>query len=93
MVDTFWLVWWVWGIAALVLVIVEVLLPGFIALGFGIGAGVIAALILVVPDFSLAPSLMLLLFAALSLGAWLVLHRLFSLPSGQVKHFDHDIND
>ncbi len=93
MIDNFWLVWWVWGIAALVLVILEVLLPGFIALGFGIGAGVIAALILVVPGFSLAPTLMLLLFASLSLVAWLALHRLFSLPTGQVKHFDHDIND
>ena len=37
--------------------------------------------------------MILLVFAALSLLAWLVLRRLFSLPKGQVKHFDRDIND
>ena len=93
MQDTFWLVWWVWGIAALVLVIVETLAPGFIALGFGISAGVIAALLFFFPGLSFAPSLFVLLFAVLALVSWLVLRRVFSLPTGQVKTFDHDIND
>ncbi|MQQ07436.1 hypothetical protein GFB49_03135 [Epibacterium sp. SM1979] len=93
MQDAFWLVWWVWGIAALALIVIEVLAPGFIALGFGIGAGIIAVLFLVVPDLVVAPSLLVLLFAVLSLAAWLVLRRVFSLPNGQVKTFDHDIND
>ncbi|MBT8154042.1 hypothetical protein KMP13_09055 [Epibacterium ulvae] len=93
MPDAFWQIWWIWGVAALVLVGVEILVPGFIALGFGIGAAIIAALFFVVPETTVAPSLLALLFAILSLAAWLVLRRVFSLPTGQVKKFDHDIND
>ncbi len=93
MPDAFWQIWWIWGVAALVLVGVEILVPGFIALGFGIGAAIIAALFFVAPEMAVAPSLLALLFAILSLVAWLVLRRVFSLPTGQVKKFDHDIND
>jgi hypothetical protein len=35
----------------------------------------------------------LLLFAVTSLVATLMLRRVFSLPKGQVKTFDSDIND
>ena len=35
----------------------------------------------------------LLVFAVLSLAAWLILRRVFALPKGQVKTFDTDIND
>lgn len=93
MTGALWLIWWIWGIAALSLVVVEILLPGFIALGFGIGAGLIAVLLLIVPDLVVAPSLLILLFAVLSLAVWLMLRRMFSLPTGQVKTFDRDIND
>ncbi|TNJ42798.1 NfeD family protein [Phaeobacter sp. B1627] len=86
-----WTVWWIWGALALLLGIVEVLLPGFIFLGFAIGAAGVAAMLLL----TLAPGLpaILFLFAAFSLVAWLVLRRLFALPRGQVKTFDTDIND
>ena len=33
-----WAVWWVWVVAGFALGVVEVLLPGFIFLGFAIGA-------------------------------------------------------
>jgi hypothetical protein len=36
---------------------------------------------------------LLLVFSGLSLVAWLVLRRSFKGPKGQVKTFDHDIND
>lgn len=92
MADPFWLTWWVWLAAALALGILEVALPGFIFLGFAIGAA-ITGILLVIPG--LAPNLpvLLLIFAALSLIAWLVLRRVFALPHGQVRTFDHDIND
>lgn len=93
MQEAFWQIWWVWGVAALGLLLLEILLPGFIALGFGIGAGVIALMFLLLPDLAIAPTVVLLLFAVLSLAAWLILRRAFSLPHGQVKKFDHDIND
>lgn len=84
--------WWVWLAAALVLVIAEVLVPGFVFLGFAIGAALVG-LAMLGPLAWLSPALIVLIFAALSLAAWLVLRRLFALPRGQVKRFDRDIND
>lgn len=84
--------WWVWLAAALVFGIAEMLLPGFVFLGFAIGAAVVG-LTMLGPLALLSPSMVLLVFAGLSLAAWLVLRRVFSLPHGQVKTFDSDIND
>ncbi|WP_435229551.1 hypothetical protein ACMAZE_12515 [Pseudopelagicola sp. nBUS_20] len=84
--------WWVWLAFALLLVILEVLIPGWIFLGFAIGAA-ITGLLLLGPLQLLSTPMLLLAFAALSLASWLVLRRVFSLRTGQVKTFDHDIND
>ncbi|MEX0307019.1 MAG: NfeD family protein [Ruegeria sp.] len=92
MADPFWLTWWIWLAGALVLAILEVVLPGFIFLGFAIGAG-ITGLILLVPGFTPSLPILLLIFAVLSLVSWLILRRMFALPHGQVKTFNHDIND
>ncbi|MBQ4823646.1 hypothetical protein J4729_03650 [Leisingera sp. HS039] len=91
MVMPFWALWWVWGAAALVLAILEVLVPGFVFLGFAIGAAAVSLLLLAGAGLSLPP--LLLIFAVLSLAAWLVMRRFFALPKGQVKTFNHDIND
>ena len=85
-------IWWVWMAAALVLAILEVLAPGFIFLGFAIGAAGVGLMVLG-PASLLSPPMLLLMVAALSLAVWLLLKRFFSMPSGQVKNFDHDIND
>ena len=87
----FWTIWWAWLCAALVLGILEVLIPGFVFLGFAIGA--LAVLLLLNIGLALSLPVLLLIFAALSLVAWLVMRRLFALPKGQVKYFDKDIND
>ena len=89
---TFYTLWWVWMAAALVLAILEVLVPGFVFLGFAIGALAVSLILL---NTGLAPGLplLLLIFAGLSLVAWLVLRKFFALPKGQVKTFDKDIND
>lgn len=88
-----WLsLWWVWLCAALILGILEVLAPGFVFLGFAIGAALVSMLLL---NTGLALTLpkLLLLFAALSLIAWLILRRLFARPGAGPKTFDRDIND
>lgn len=85
-------VWWVWLAAGLTLAILEILVPGFVFLGFAIGAAIVG-LLLIGPAQLLSAQAILLIFAALSLIAWLVLRRIFALPKGQVKTFDHDIND
>lgn len=87
-----WSLWWVWIAGALVLGIIEMLAPGFIFLGFAIGAAGVGLLQLLAPGALGLPAL-LLAFAALSLVAWLILRRSFALSKGQVKTFDHDIND
>lgn len=86
-----WALWWVWAAAGLVLAILEVFAPGFVLLGFAIGAGVTSILLAI----GVAPSLpyLLLIFALVSLAAWVAMRRVFSLKTGQVKTFDHDIND
>ena len=92
-----WAAWWIWGAAAVVLAIGEVLLPSFVLLGFALGAAVVAALLLFGGPLSvwLAASLplLLLIFALVSLLCWLALRRWVGVYRGQVKQFDHDIND
>lgn len=84
--------WWGWLCAALVLGILEVLAPGFVFLGFAIGAlGV--SMLLLATGLGLGLPILALLFAALSLAAWLGLRRWFAAPKGQVKRFEHDVND
>jgi membrane protein implicated in regulation of membrane protease activity len=87
-----WAVWWVWIVAGFALGVLEVLAPGYIFLGFAIGAVVIGAgLGLGLLGGSLP--LLLLVFALASVAAWLVLRRTMGLREGQVKLWDRDIND
>jgi inner membrane protein len=89
---TFYALWWVWMAGALALAIAEVVLPGFIFLGFAIGAFAVSLILLNTGVTFGLPALMLI-FAALSLVAWLLLRRFFAMPKGQVKTFEGDIND
>ena len=87
-----WQEWWVWMVAGAVLAILEVLIPGFILLGFAIGAGITGALLwLGILGGSLA--VLLLLFGLSSLSAWLALRSLVGVRHGQVKIWERDIND
>lgn len=92
MTEPLWAAWWVWIAAALLLAIFEVLAPGYVFLGFAFGA-LAVGLLLLNTGFGLSLPVLLLIFAALSLVAWLVLRHFFALPKGQVKTFDKDIND
>jgi membrane protein implicated in regulation of membrane protease activity len=92
-----WSEWWVWGVAAVVLAVGEVLLPSFVLLGFAIGAGAVALLLLVGGPLAvwLGGSLpvLFLVFAVVSLIAWLALRRWVGVYDTQVKTFDRDINN
>ncbi|MCG6883832.1 MAG: hypothetical protein LJE62_08775 [Silicimonas sp.] len=89
-----WSLWWVWLVAAILLAILEVVAPAQIFLGFAIGAaGVGLALLLGIPGLGGSAPAMLLLFAVVSLVAWLVIRRAVGVREGQVKVFEHDIND
>ncbi len=87
-----WMMWWVWVVAGVALAALEVLAPGYFFLGFAIGAvsvGVIMWTGLV--SFGLPGAL--LAFAVISLIGWAVLRAVFPRQSGDVKLWDHDIND
>jgi len=72
-------------------------LPGFILLGFAVGAGVVSALFLVGGPMAVwigaSFPLTLALFAVVSLVAWVGLRRMVGLRTGQVRRIDKDIND
>ncbi len=83
--------WWVWLSAALIFGLIEILAPGFLFLGFALGA--LAMTVLVAVGAGLSVSAKLAVFALLSLIGWFALRRMFRAPTGSVKTFDHDIND
>jgi membrane protein implicated in regulation of membrane protease activity len=91
-----WAEWWVWGAFAVALVILEVLAPGYIFLGFGIAAGIVAGLLMIGGSATgfLGSSLpvLLVVFAVISLISWLGLRRFLGITKSQVKTFDEDIN-
>jgi membrane protein implicated in regulation of membrane protease activity len=77
---------------ALILATLEVLIPGYIFLGFAIGAGVMGLLIL----FGISASgfaVTMAIFAVLSLISYLVMRKVFGLRTGQVKVWETDVND
>lgn len=87
-----WALWWVWIAAALLLAMIEIVLPGFLFLGFAIGAALVG-LVLILAPLLLGLPLLLVIFAALSLIAWLALRRIFSFRHGQVRRVHNDVND
>ena len=89
---TLWATWWVWLAGALILAIVEVLVPAFIALGFAIGGVVVGVLIY----FGLMPDSLpwtLVVFGCVSIVAWLGLRQAIGVRRGQVRRVDYDINE
>lgn len=87
-----WSEWWVWMSAALVLATAEVIIPGYIFLGFAMGALTMGVLNLIgLTGVSLA--ITMVIFALLSLGAYLALRYFFGLKNSQVTIWDRDIND
>ncbi len=83
--------WWAWIAIAIGLGIVEVMAPGFIFLGFALGALVMAGVVALFPTLSVAA--LLAIFAGLSLIGWIVLRRLFKRQSTGTKVFTDDVND
>lgn len=83
--------WWMWICIALVVGLIELLAPGFIFLGFALGALVMAAVVFVVQGLSVP--VMMALFAILSLIAWIVLRQVFKRQSSGARIVTRDINE
>ena len=83
--------WWVWVVLGFALGVLEILAPGYIFLGFAIGA--VLTGILVGVGIPAGPAMLVLIFAILSVIAWLILRKVMGIRQGQVKIWDRDIND
>jgi len=86
-----WDAWWVWVSGALALATLEVIVPGYIFLGFAAGALCVGLILLV--GIGLSLPVMLVAFAVLSLIAFLALRRVLGVRKGDVKLWTTDIND
>ena len=86
-----WELSWVWFSAALILATAEVLVPGYVFLGFALGALALGLVLTVTTVGGLA--ITLVIFAVFSLVAYLAMRRMFGLKTGSVKIWDRDIND
>ena len=83
--------WWAWVAFGIIFMLLELMMPSYLFLGFGLGAivtGITLAL-----GITMSAQYLMLLFALASLIRWILLRQFFKLPKGNVKTFDHDIND
>lgn len=90
-------IWWLWVVGGMAIGILELLVPGFLFVGFAVG-GVVTGLILLLgvwPADWMALSLPnhLLVFSAVSVAVWIGLRLLVGVRTGQVTTFDRDINE
>lgn len=83
--------WWAWVAFGIILMLLELIVPAYLFLGFGFGA-VVAGIALAL-GITMSAQYLMLLFAIASLISWVLLRQVFKLPSGSVKLFNRDIND
>ena len=83
--------WWIWVLGGLAIGALELLAPGYIFLGFAVGAGAAAAAswLGLLSGFPAQ----LALAAVVSLIVWAGMRAAFPLQRGEVKRFTRDIND
>lgn len=83
--------WWVWVSIALLLGLIEILLPGNIFLGFALGALAMVPVVFLLPEAG--TSLLLAAFAGLSLLCWIALRLVFRKQSSGARIVTRDINE
>lgn len=87
-----WTTWWIWVLGGLGLGVLELLAPGYIFLGFAIGATLTGGLIWISVLGGSLP-VALAVFGGLSLAAWAATRALLGRRAGDVKIIHGDIND
>ena len=83
---------WVWIVAGIALGVLEVLAPGYIFLGFAVGA-LVTGLLIWAGLLGFGLPFLVLVFAVISLIAWWAMRKAFGLRATQVKIWDRDINE
>ena len=83
--------WWAWVAFGIVLMLLELMMPSYLFLGFGFGAivtGITLAL-----GMTMSARYLMLLFSIASLISWILLRQVFKLPKENVQTFDQGLND
>lgn len=83
--------WWIWVLGGLAIGALELLAPGYMFLGFAVGA--MAAAVASWLGLLLGFPAQLALAAVVSLVVWAGMRAAFPLQRGEVKRFTRDIND
>jgi membrane protein implicated in regulation of membrane protease activity len=92
-----WSAWWVWAVAAAALAALELAAPGWVFLGFALGAAAVALTLVVGGPLASvvagSGAMALLVFAALSVAGWAALRLAFGARRGEAKTFERDVNE
>ncbi len=83
--------WWVWISIGLAFGVIELLAPGFIFLGFALGAAIVAGIVTLF-EITNYPALFAV-FALLSLISWIGLKAAFRKQSSGARIVTRDINE
>ena len=83
--------WWAWVAFGIVLMLLELMMPSYLFLGFGFGA--IVTGITLVLGMTMSARYLMLLFSIASLIRWVLLRQVFKLPKENVQTFDQGLND
>lgn len=87
-----WASWWIWVAGGLLVGVLELLVPGYIFLGFAVGA-IVTGVLTATGILGTSLPIMLVAFGTLSLLTWVGLRSVLGLRRGQVKRIDRDINE
>ncbi|MGD9294981.1 MAG: hypothetical protein PVI41_08890 [Roseobacter sp.] len=91
MIDAFMKIWWLWIAVGLVFGLIELFAPGFIFLGFALGA-LATGVFVGIAGAPSAPAL-LAIFGGVSLLCWIGLRFVFRRQSSNARIITRDIND
>jgi len=87
-----WQEWWIWIVGGIILAVLEVIAPGYILLGFAIGA-IATGILLALGVLGSSLPILILVAAVISLLTWFAMRRFFGIRRGQIKIWDRDINE
>ena len=87
-----WQEWWVWIVGGIILAVLEVIAPGYILLGFSVGA-IATGILLALGVLGGSLPILILVAAVISLLTWFAMRRFFGIRRGQIKIWDKDINE
>ena len=87
-----WQEWWIWIVGGIILAVLEVIAPGYILLGFSVGA-IATGILLALGVLGGSLPILILVAAVISLLTWFAMRRFFGIRRGQIKIWDRDINE